>query len=201
MDNVTFAGWDSQHAIKADEAIETFAKFIEENKDTVEALQIIYNQSYRSRPLTLQMVEELYEALQKQPYRLSLEKLWAAYSSSKPERVYSKNVVNKLADIISLIRFQLAQATELRTFADDINLRFRDWMLAKNAGHGQFTDEQTEWLRMIRDHIATSMSITADDLEYTPFDTKGGLGKFHRFFGNDYANILNEMNYALLEVA
>lgn len=201
MDNVTFSGWDSDHAEKAEDTIETFARFIEENKDTIDALEIIYNQSYRSRPLTLQMVEELYVVLQKQPYSLSAEKLWMAYSIRQPDKVRDKNVVNKLADIISLIRFQLQQTLELRLFSDMVNLRFRDWMLVKNAGHGQFTEEQTEWLRMVRDHIATSMSITLDDLDYTPFDAKGGRGKFYQLFGNEYENLLHEMNYTLLKAA
>jgi type I restriction enzyme R subunit len=201
MDEVTFSGWDSNHTENAKEAIETFARFIEENKNTLDALQIIYNQSYKNRPLTLKMVEELYDILQKPPYALSAEKLWMAYSIRQPDKVRDKSVVNKLADIVSLIRFQLGQTSELRLFSDAVNLRFRDWIMAKNAGHGQFTEEQTEWLRMIRDHIATSMSITPDDLGYTPFDAKGGLGRFHLLFGNEYENILNEMNFELLKAA
>jgi len=201
IDEVTFSGWDSEHAEKAGEAIETFARFIEENKDSIEALQIIYNQSYRNRRLTLRMVEELHDILLKPPYRLTTEKLWMAYSIRRPDKARRKSVINKLADIVSLIRFQLGQTGELRPFADEVNLRFRDWMLFKNAGHGQFTAEQTEWLRMVRDHIATSMSITVNDLDYTPFDARGGRGKFYQLFGGEYENILNEMNYALLEAA
>lgn len=201
IDNVTFSGWDYEHTEKAGEVVETFDSFIAENKDNIEALQIIYNQSYRNRPLTLLMVEELYEVLKKPPYNLTTEKLWMAYATQQPEKVQSKSVVNKLADIVSLIRFQLRQTGELRLFSDEVNLRFRDWMLAKNAGHGQFTEEQTTWLRMVRDHISTSMSITINDLDYTPFDSQGGRGKFYQLFGSDYENILNEMNYALLKVA
>ncbi len=172
IDEVTFSGFDTEHAEKAGEVIESFARFIEENKDTIEALQIIYSQSYRSRPLTLRMVEELYEALRKPTYHLTTEKLWMAYSIRRADKVQQKSVVNKLVDIVSLIRFQLGQ-----------------------------TEEQTEWLRMVRDHIATSMSITVDDLDYTPFDAKGGRGKFYQLFGNEYENILREMNHALLEAA
>ena len=201
LDEITFSGWDSEHAEKAGETIEPFAQFIEENKNNIDALEIIYSQSYRTRPLTLKMVEELYSALQSTPYRLTTEKLWMAYSIRQPEKVREKSVVNKLADIISLVRFQLGQTKELRLFSDEINLRFRDWMLVKNAGHGQFTEEQTEWLRMIRDHIATSMSITMDDLDYTPFDAKGGRGKFYQLFGNQYEQVLEEMNYALFVAA
>ncbi|MDR1397258.1 MAG: DEAD/DEAH box helicase family protein [Desulfarculales bacterium] len=201
LDEIIFTGWDSEHTEKAGEAIETFVKFIEENRDGIEALQIIYNQSYRNRSLTLQMVEELYTALQKPSYHLTTEKLWMAYSIRRPDKVKQKSVVNKLADIVSLIRFQLGQTNELRPFSDEVNLRFRDWILGKNAGHGQFTDEQTEWLRMVRDHIATSMSITIDDLDYTPFDARGGRGKFYQLFGNQYESILSEINYTLLEAA
>ena len=201
IDEVTFSGWDYEHAGKAVEAIEAFSRFIEENKDKIDALQIIYNQSYRNRPLTLQMVEELYNLLQKSPYHLTTERLWDAYSINRSGNVRNRSVENKLADIISLIRFQLGQTTELRLFSDEINLRFRDWMLVKNAGHKQFTEEQTEWLRMVRDHIATSMSITINDLDYTPFDAKGGRGKFYQLFGNEYENILKEINSALLEAA
>ena len=201
IDEVIFKGWDSEHAQKTEEAIETFGKFIEENKNNIDALEIIYNQSYRTRPMTLRMIQELYEALKKQPYYLTTEKLWMVYSIHRPDKVRNKSVVNQLADIISLIRFQLGQIQELRPFSDEVYLRFRDWMLAKNAGNIHFIEEQTEWLRMIRDHIATSINISLDDLDYTPFDSKGGRGKIYQLFGNDYEKLLNEMNYAFLEVA
>ncbi|MDR0500898.1 MAG: DEAD/DEAH box helicase family protein [Coriobacteriales bacterium] len=201
LDEVTFSGWDSEHAEKAGEIIETFARFIDENKNSIDALEIIYSQSYRNRPLTLKMIEDMYEKMQAAPYHLTTERLWMAYAIRRPDKVQKKSVVNKLADIVSLIRFQLGQTGELRLFADEVNLRFRDWMLAKNAGHGQFTEAQTEWLRMVRDFIATSMSITVDDLDYTPFDAHGGRGRFYKLFGNEYENILNEMNYALLKAA
>ena len=201
IDKVTSSGWDSDHCEKAKQAIQAFAQFIEENKDTLDALQIIYNQSYRTRPLTLKVIEELYDKLSKQPYSLSTEKLWTAYALRQPDRAREKSVVNKMADIVSLIRFQLGQTNELSLFCETVNLRFRDWMLEKNAGHGQFSEEQTAWLRMVRDHIARSMSITVDDLDYTPFDAKGGRGKFYQLFGSDYEKILNEMNYVLLKAA
>ncbi|MDR1109352.1 MAG: DEAD/DEAH box helicase family protein [Deltaproteobacteria bacterium] len=201
IDEVTFSGWDSEPAKKAGEVIESFARFIEDNKDNIDALKIIYSQSYRNRTLTLRMVEELYEILWNPPYHLTTEKLWMAYSIRRPDKVRQKSVINKLADIVSLIRFQLGQTDDLRLFSDVVNVRFREWMFDKNAGHGQFTEEQTEWLQMVRDHIAASMSITVDDLGYTPFDAKGGLGKFHQLFGDEYESILNEMNHTLLKAA
>jgi type I restriction enzyme R subunit len=198
IDKIIFAGWDADHEAKAEKAIEIFKQFIEDNKNEITALSIIYNQSYKTRSLTLDMVKELYELLQKPPYKLSNEMLWNAYSIKQTDKVKEKSVVNKLTDIISIIRFELGQTTELNLFSTEINLKFQTWIFAKNAGHGQFTEEQMQWLRMIRDHITVSMQITEKDLEYTPFDSKGGLGKFYQLFGESYEEILIEINEALV---
>jgi type I restriction enzyme R subunit len=62
----------------------------------------------------------------------------------------------------------------------------------------KFTEEQMNWLHMLRDHIAASMSVSPEHLDLSPFDSRGGLGKFYEVFGSDYETILNEMNYALI---
>jgi type I restriction enzyme R subunit len=196
IDIVTFSGWDADQAKKSDEAISTFAEFIERNRAAIIALEIIYNQSYRTRSLTLEMVKELYAALQKE--NLSTEKLWAAYSIRSPEKVRGKSVVNKLADIVSLVRFQLGQSSELNDFSTDVSRRFQLWTFEKQKGAFKFTEEQMEWLRMLRDHIAASMSVNEDHLNLSPFDNKGGLSRFYELFGNNYMNILNEINYAMV---
>ncbi|GHT16725.1 type III restriction endonuclease subunit R [Planctomycetales bacterium] len=196
LDEVTFSGWDSEHAEKARESIETFERFIKENKDTIDALEIIYSQSYKSRPLTLEIVKDLYAALSKE--NLSAEKLWKAYSICQPDKVKEKSVINQLADIISLVRFQLGQITFLTPFSTDVARRFQLWTFEKQKGTLKFTEEQMDWLRMLRDHIAASMSITPEHLDLSPFDSRGGLGKFYELFGNEYESILNEINYALL---
>ena len=72
------------------------------------------------------------------------------------------------------------------------------WTMQKNAGSVHFTDEQMEWLRLIKDHIANSLSIEPEDLDLSPFDRKGGLGRFYEVFGDEYEMILNEMNVELV---
>jgi len=198
IDHLEFAGWDVDHEVKAEKAIQTFRQFIEDNKDEIDALSIIYNQSYRTRPLTLDMVNELYEALQKPPYRLTNSVLWNAYVLKRNEKVREKSVVNKLADIVALIRFELGQTSELASFSAETAVKFQSWIFAKNAGNVHFSDEQMDWLRDIRDHVAISMQITKDDLEYTPFDGKGGLGRFYQLFGAEYEALLEEINIALV---
>jgi type I restriction enzyme R subunit len=196
IDNVTFSGWETDQAEKAGEAIDTFAKFIEANRATIDALEIIYSQSYRNRTLNLEMIKELHSALLK--VNLPPEKLWMAYSVRQPEKVREKSVINQLADIVSLVRFQLGQTPELSTFSSDVARRFQLWTFEKQKGTLKFTEEQMDWLRMLRDHIAASMSVTPEHLDLSPFDSKGGLGRFYEVFGGAYESILEEMNYALI---
>jgi type I restriction enzyme R subunit len=53
------------------------------------------------------------------------------------------------------------------------------------------------WLRMIKDHIATSVHLDYDDLGYTPFDALGGKGKMWQLFGEKTEEIISELNEAL----
>lgn len=198
IDTVLSSGWDTEREDQATEVLETFRDFLEANRDELEALQIIYSQSYKQRPLTLQMVKAVHEALKTSPYNLTSDRVWGAYEFLGAPVPNARDTVGKLMDIISIIRYELGQEKILRPFDVGVAERFKSWVFSKNAGHGQFTDEQMEWLRLVRDHIATSGSITSDDLDLSPFGERGGLGKFFVIFGNNYQELLNDMNYALV---
>ena len=75
---------------------------------------------------------------------------------------------------------------------------FTQWILRQNVGTVIFTNEQMAWLRLIKDHIASSLSILPEDLDLTPFDKKGGLLGFYEAFGEQYEEILEEMNIELV---
>jgi type I restriction enzyme R subunit len=197
IDSVIYTGWGEERAQKAEGMIRDFRKFIEDNKNEISALSIIYSQSYKNRPLTIDMINLLYEAMQKSEYHFSTENLWQSYVIKFPDKVKSKSPVNKLTDIVSLIRFELGYTKELNLFSTEVNLRFQKWTFKKQEGTFKFTEEQIHWLRMIRDHIAVSLSITKDDLDLDPFGEQGGLGKFYQLFGNRYEEILEEINGAL----
>ena len=87
---------------------------------------------------------------------------------------------------------------KLEPFSDKVNYNFMQWTLRRNAGSVHFTDEQMEWLRLIKDHISSSLSIQSEDLDLSPFDRKGGLGRFYDVFGDEYESILQEMNLELV---
>ena len=198
LDTVIASGWDTEREDHAKEVVETFRQFLAENKEELDALQIIYGQTYRQRAITLRMVKAVHAALENSPYNLSVGMVWDAYSTLGAPGVSGRGTVRQLMDIISIVRYEIGQEKVLRPFATGVAERFKGWVFQKNAGNGQFTEEQMEWLRMIRDHIATSGSVTTDDLDLSPFGEKGGLGKFYVLFGGEYEKVLNEMNYALV---
>ena len=195
IDTVLFAGYDTDKQANADRIIKTFHEFIEENKDEILALRIIYDQRYKDRPMAIMQLKVLYEKLKVQ--NITIERLWECYAIKKPEKV-KRGTVAQLTDLISIIRFEMGYADNLTPFADKVNYNFMQWTLRRNAGAVHFTDEQMEWLRLIKDHIAVSLSIEPQDLDLSPFDRKGGLGRFYDVFGDQYEAILQEMNMELV---
>ncbi|MFR3115377.1 MAG: type I restriction-modification enzyme R subunit C-terminal domain-containing protein [Dialister sp.] len=195
IDSVLFAGFDAQQEENADRIIATFHEFIEENKDEILALRIIYNESYKDRPMAIEQLKELYGKLKAKS--ITVERLWDCYAIKKPDKV-KRGTMAQLTDLISIIRFEMGYTDNLSPFADKVNYNFMQWTFKRNAGHIQFTEEQMEWLRLIKDHIATSLSILPEDLDLTPFDKKGGLLGFYESFGDDYEKILQEMNEELV---
>lgn len=194
LDKVLFAGYSANREENADRVISTFKDFIEENKDEILALRIIYNKQYKNRPMVLKSLTELYQKLCAKG--VTVERLWDCYAIKQPDKV-KKGTLAQITDLISLIRFQMGYADTLAPFSDRVNYNFKQWTFRRNTGAVHFTAEQMEWLRLIKEHIITSLSILPEDLEYTPFDSKGGLGGFYRVFGEKYQEILDEMNEEL----
>ena len=194
-DSVLFAGYDADKQANADSIIETFREFIEKNRDEILALRIIYDQRYKDRPMVIGQLKALYEKLKSQ--NITIERLWDCYAIKRPEKA-KRSAAAQIADLISIIRFEMGYADNLAPFADRVNYNFMQWTLRRNAGSVHFTEEQMEWLRLIKDHIAVSLSIEPEDLDLSPFDRKGGLGRFYDVFGDNYKAVLQEMNVELV---
>lgn len=195
LDTVLFADFDSEQEKNVDRTIQTFHEFIEENKDEIIALRIIYNESYKNRPMAIESLKKLYDKLKSKG--ITVERLWDCYAIKKPDKV-KRGTVAQITDLISIIRFEMGYTDNLQPFADKVNYNFMQWTLRRNAGAVHFTEEQMEWLRLIKDHIIASLSIEPDDLDLNPFDHKGGLGRFYEVFGDSYEELLMEMNEILV---
>ena len=189
LDSVIFAGFDVQQEKNVNKVISSFHTFIEENKDEIVALRIIYDAAYKERPMVIEKLKELYEKLKSEG--ITVERLWDCYAIKQPDKV-KRSAMTQITDLISIIRFEMGYADTLTSFADKVNYNFMQWTFKKNAGHIQFTEEQMDWLRLIKDHIVASLSILPEDLELTPFDRKGGLLGFYDAFGDEYEKILQD---------
>lgn len=195
LDSVLFAGYDTSREEDADRVIRTFREFIRDNRDEILALRILYDQRYKDRPKAIARLKELYEKLRGKG--VMLDRLWDCYAIKQPEKV-KRGTMAQLADLISLIRFEAGAADTLAPFAERVNYNFQQWTFRRNAGAVHFTEEQMAWLRLVKEHIATSLSIEPDDLDLSPFDRRGGLGRFYEVFGEDYEKILMELNVELV---
>ena len=195
IDTVLFSGYDVQQEENVNRILTSFRAFIEENKDEIIALRIIYNEAYKDRPMAIERLKALYEKMKSSG--ITVERLWDCYAIKQPDKV-KQGTMAQLADLIAIIRFEMGYADNLAPFADKVNYNFMQWTLHRNAGAIHFTEEQMEWLRLIKDHIASSLSILPEDLDLTPFDRKGGLLGFYNAFGDSYEEILQEMNVELV---
>lgn len=194
-DELVKVGWDKDNKDKANETITAFKEWIESHKDEIIALQIFYGQSYRRRELTFTMIKDLVEKIILDKPTLAPMSVWRAYEQLENVSGQPKN---EMVALVSLIRKVAGIDTALTPYDKTVDRNFQQWILKKNAGqHNRFTKEQMEWLQMLKEQIATSVHIDADDLDYTPFDAKGGKGKMWQLFGEDMNTIINELNEAL----
>lgn len=196
-DTVLFAGGDSQALERASQVTASFQQFIEDNKDELTALQIIYSKPYGQRHLTYEQIKQLAEAIEKPPYRLTPELVWQAYEKLERSKVKGAGPQKMLTNIISLVRFATGESKELRPFPETVDERFEDWIEAHEMAGHKFTPDQMEWLEMIKQHIATSLRIEMDDLEMAPFYERGGPLRAYKLFGQNLGGIINELNEAL----
>jgi type I restriction enzyme R subunit len=194
-DELVNVGWDKDNKDKANETVTAFKEWIESHKDEIIALQIFYGQPYQRRDLTFDMIKDLVEKIVQDKPTLAPLSVWRAYEQLENVSGQPKN---EMVALVSLIRKVAGIDKTLTPYDKTVDRNFQQWILKKNAGqHNRFTKEQMEWLQMLKEQIATSVHIEADDLDYTPFDAKGGRGKMWQLFGDDMEAIINELNEAL----
>ena len=196
IDRVIISEWDSFTTEKAKETIQDFTAYLEKNKDEIKALSIFYNQPYNRRNITFKMIKEVMEKIKLEKPLLAPDYVWNAYAAV--ENVKTEQPKNELTALVSLIRRACGIDDELMPFDKTINENFQNWIFKQNAGqHNRFTQEQMDWLRMIKDHVVSSYHIEIDDLDYTPFDAQGGRGKMYQLFGKEMNQIIEELNEVL----
>ena len=197
LDQVIEAGFSAGALARARTIVQSFEQFITQHKDEITALQVLYSKPYKQR-LKFEDIKDLANAIEKPPYLWNESQLWQAYAALEKSKVKGASGKRILTDLISLVRFATHQENELVPFPEKVNANFNAW-LGEQEGRGRkFTDEQRQWLSMIRDHIAANMGVESDDFEYAPFSQAGGLGKAYRLFPDGLQTIIESLNMALV---
>jgi len=196
-DVVTHQGFDAAAKEKAANLLKSFRDYIEQHQAEITALQILYSRPFKQR-LTEPMLKELEKKLRDNHAAWTEDNLWNAFAAANPGKVKGRSQAGRFADLVALVRFALEQQPILAPFADSVSDRFHEWLMDKAKAGVKFSADQLAWLNLIRDHIAPAISIELEDLELSPFNQRGGLGKAHQLFGNDLNHILDELNLVLV---
>jgi len=202
LDQVTFTGYSAQAEDDARKLIRSFTDYLAAYRDEIAALGFFYQQPYQRRALTFDMIEELHDRLARPPLMLTTERLWSAYARVQASQVKGSDRQRQLTDLISLVRFASGMdgdAAELRPFADEVDKRFADWVFRHNGQRATaFTPEQMGWLRLMKEHIASSCAIARPHFSLGGFAAKGGLQKAWGVFGEQLDPLMDEMNLELV---
>ena len=197
LDKIQRADWDSSTSENAQAIVSEFADYIAANRDEITALSFFYDQPYRRRELTFGMIKQLLEKLKADKPLLAPHYVWEAYA--RLEEVNGDSPKNELVALVSLVRRVVGIDHHLTAFNKTVDRNFREWVFKKHSGAGEkFNEEQMAWLRLLKDHLATSFHLEPDDLDYYPFDTQGGRGRMHQLFGAAMEDILTELNEVLV---
>lgn len=195
-DEVLSQGFDQAAKARAAGLVQAFRDYLALHQTEIDALQILYSRPFKYR-LTERMLKELENNLRDNHASWTEDRLWDAFAVTTPSKVKGRSQAGRFADLVALVRFALEQQPVLAPFADSVSERFDEWLIDKGAAGVVFTPEQLAWLYLIREHIATSLSIEPDDFEYAPFSQRGGLGKAYQLFGDQLPTLLDELNEAL----
>jgi len=195
-DSLIYAGPSEKSTQTNAQLASSFREYIEEHKAEITALEILYSRPYKQR-LTEPMLKELEKKLRDNHAAWTEDRLWDAFAAANPGKVKGRSQAGRFADLVALVRFALEQQPVLTPFAQSVSVRFSEWLMDKAKARVVFTPEQLSWLHLIREHIATAISIESEDLELSPFNQRGGLGKAHQLFGEQLPKLLDELNEVL----
>ena len=196
QDSVLRAEWRGDAHENAKAVVQDFQSYLESHRDEIEALTIFYNQPHRRQELTYAMIREVFDRLKNDKPRLAPLRVWQAYAVL--DEYKGGAPASELTALVALIRRVCGIDTTLSPYAETVRRNFQHWIMTRHSGSGdKFNEEQMEWLRMIRGHIIHSFHLERDDLDMAPFDSKGGLGRMYKLFGDRMDSVIDELNEVL----
>lgn len=203
QDSVMERGFDGDASARARSLVESFQQYIQDHRDEIGALQILFNRPWQSaeqRRLDYAQVRELAERLNQHlhmnnPLFLT-ESLWNAYARLERDRVRGAGQQRILADLVALVR-HAAQGDDLAPYPEGVERRYHEWLEAQSRAGSEFSAAQRWWLDEIARYIGINISMQLDDLNTAEFQRRGGQVAAQRLFGARLPALLDELNSVL----
>lgn len=181
-DNVT-SEWKfrvEEEYLKPEDYLTRFATFIQAKQSEIEALQVLMSRPQDWRTDVLDGLRQ---------------KLRSASFDERDLQKASELVHHRLADIISLVKHAAKDASPIYTAEERV-----DHAMSQLLAQNRFSDEQLQWLQLIREHLVKNLTIELDDFDAPIFFQRGGLGKAKKVFAGELAPLLQRINEALASV-
>ena len=195
-DEIVEAGFSTDAKARAAKTVNDWRAFIEENKDELAALEILYDKPHGKR-LTFTEIRELANAISRPPRLWTPERLWEAYETLEASKVKGSGT-RVLTDLVSLVRFAIEDEEQLIPWSDTITARYEEWLATQAAEGVTFSAYQRQWLDLMKDQVAGSLTIGFEDLMDAPFSQHGGLAKAREVFGDKLDGLLEQLTAVLV---
>ena len=190
-DQLLFAGGVPNLEL-AERTIHDWKQYMEENKNEITALQLLYSRPQNSG-VTRKQLEELVATIRKPHQDWTPAVIWKSYELLNKT---NRSIQNKTVDLVSLVRYTLGTMPELVPFADVVEERYQGWLLMQEQRGSKFTKEQRRWLDAIKDYICTGVTFETASLDAVPFIEWGGSDGIERDFADPVA-VISDLNQAL----
>lgn len=163
------------NAMKPEDYLEEFKKFITENMNQIAALNIVCT---RPKELTREALKSLMLELDR--HNFTEKQLNTAWAELKNEDI--------AADIISLVR-QQALGSTLINHED----RIKNAIVKLKKNH-TFSKMELDWLKRIESYLLNESILTKETFDTGAFKIQGGFKRIDKIFKNQLEDIIQEVN-------
>jgi hypothetical protein len=196
-EKMNLSAMEEAAADRSKDIVFRFKSFIESHQKDMPIIKALSGNNGHHR-LNFEDLKEMSRELRKPPYEISPDEIWTAFQRIDNARVKPLGDKKSPSNIIALTKFALGNSEILEPFADSVDRKFRNW-IDESVNQGRnYNEEEMEWLKMIRDYIASFLEIDMLSFNQPPFVSKGGAAKAYNIFGPDLNRIMYELNEKLI---
>ncbi len=182
---------------RSNDIILRFKSFIDSHQKDIPIIKALSGTNGHHK-ISFEDIKTMSRELRKPPYEISPDEIWNAYHRVDSARVKPLGDKKNPSNIISLTKFALGNSEILEPFVDSVDRKFKKWIDEHNAEGRSYTEEEMEWLRMMKDYLASFLEIDMLSFNQPPFVSKGGAAKAYNLFGPDLNRIMYEFNEQLI---